>query len=77
MEDESYETMIRDGRDPNIWNGPRGCGSPYISVIFNMVFQIIITQIFLNLFIAIIIDAFIGVAETYDLPVTFLAMLDF
>lgn len=34
-----------------------------------MMFQIICKQIFLNLFVAIIIDAFLGNAEMFSLPI--------
>lgn len=36
-----------------------------------------ITQIFLNLFIAIIVDAFMGVSEKFQLPVTQEALIEF
>ena len=36
-----------------------------------------ITQIFLNLFIAIIIDAFMGVSESFELPVSQMALEEF
>ena len=68
---------MADNRDPNLWESPRGCGSYISSVTFHLCFQIIITQIFLNLFIAIIIDAFMGVTEAYELPVSRSAMLEF
>ena len=76
-EDETYETIIADGRDPQSWDGPKGCGSSFGSITFHLVFQVIITQIFLNLFIAIIIDAFMGVSESYDLPVSRMAVIEF
>lgn len=37
-----------------------GCGQPLVSVLFYYSFTIIVSQIFLNLFIAIIIDSFMG-----------------
>ena len=76
-EEESYELMIKDGIDPSKWDGPRGCGIGFTAVIFHLIFQIIITQIFLNQFIAVIIDAFVGVSETQDLPVSVYAVLDY
>ena len=36
------------------------CGMPVIAKAFMLSYQVIVTQIFLNLFIAIIIDAFLS-----------------
>lgn len=64
VEDETYETMMaRDGE-------PSGCGNPLISIPFFLLFQVICMFIYLNLFVAIIIDAFLCLAETLLLPVT-------
>ena len=76
-ENESYERMIEDGIDPTKWYGPRSCGSNNIAIIFHLVFQIITTQIFLNLFIAVIIDAFAGVTDTAELPVSNYAIYEY
>ena len=61
-ENESYENIIASGRDPNDINGPKGCG-PGFAIVFHLLFQVIVSQVFLNLFIAIIIDAFFGQAS--------------
>lgn len=45
-----------------------GCGS-MISVLFFYSFTVIVSQIFLNLFIAIIIDSFLGQSQAYGMPV--------
>lgn len=37
-----------------------GCGSPIWSILFFYSFNIIVGQVFLNLFVAIIIDSFLG-----------------
>lgn len=77
IEGEDYDSIIRDGRDPSSWDGPKGCGSFWGSIIFHLIFQIIITQIFLNLFIAIIVDSFMGVTEKFELPVSINAVMEF
>ena len=69
--------MIEDGIDPTKWYGPRSCGDTNIAIIFHLVFQIITTQIFLNLFIAVIIDAFAGVTDTAELPVSNYAIYEY
>ena len=61
-EDESYENIVASGRDPLDVNGPKGCGTGF-AIIFHLLFQVIVSQVFLNLFIAIIIDAFFGQAS--------------
>ena len=67
-ENESYELMIQEGRDPNDPYSTRGCGSGF-AIIFHLLFQIIVSQVFLNLFIAIIIDAFFGQNDLANMPV--------
>ena len=47
--------------------GPKGCGS-YFAVAFHILFQVIVSQVFLNLFIAIIIDAFFGQTDLAKIP---------
>ena len=39
---------------------PFACGNPLISYTYFTLFHILVFQIFMNLFIAIIIDAFLG-----------------
>ena len=46
-----------------------GCGSPLIAYTFFYSFNVIVCQIFLNLFIAVIIDAFLGQSEALGQPV--------
>ena len=53
-EEETYETMMENGGEPN------ACGSPVVSYLFFVAFHILVFQIFVNLFIAIIIDTFLG-----------------
>ena len=53
-EDETYETIMANGEDPF------ACGNPLASYVFFTLFHILVSQIFMNLFIAIIIDAFLG-----------------
>lgn len=55
-ENETYETMMKNGGEPH------DCGSPALSYTYFICFTITF-QIFLNLFIAIIIDVFLGQAE--------------
>ena len=67
--DETYDTIIASGRDPENWEGPRGCGEQLRSYFFFGLFQFLITQVYLNLVIAIIVDAFTGVLATEKLPI--------
>ena len=67
--DETYETIIAAGRDPHAWDGPRGCGLVFQSYFFFGLFYFLITQVYLNLVIAIIVDAFTGVLATEKLPI--------
>jgi voltage-dependent calcium channel L type alpha-1D len=53
VEDADYYTWKNNGEVTN------GCGSS-ISVIFFYSFNVIVSQVFLNLFVAIIIDSFLG-----------------
>jgi hypothetical protein len=48
---------------------PNGCGYPYAAPTYFLIFQIMVTQIFLNLFVAIIVDSFMGQSENFKLPV--------
>lgn len=47
---------------------PNGCGSELPKFYF-MVFLIVVSQIFLNLFVAIVIDSFAAQAKAFDLPI--------
>lgn len=47
----------------------QACGNPIIGGIFFYSFNVIVCQIFLNLFIAIIIDSFLGQSQAYSMPV--------
>ena len=58
-EEEDYYSIIARGDDPGDVYGPKGCGNGF-AVVFHILFQVIVSQVFLNLFIAIIIDAFFG-----------------
>ena len=62
-EEETYESIQANGGEPF------ECGSSFNAYLFFILFQVICKQIFLNLFIAIIIDAFLGHAETFSLPI--------
>lgn len=46
-----------------------GCGRPVFARVYFLFFQVIVSQVFLNLFIAIVVDTFIGVKLQYDLPI--------
>ena len=59
IEHETYETIVARGDDPMKFDGPKGCGTGF-AIAFHLLFQIIVSQVFLNLFIAIIIDTFFG-----------------
>ena len=48
---------------------PFACGSPAISYAFFVLFHILVFQIFVNLFVAIIIDTFLGQTDHFKLPV--------
>ena len=71
MFDSARERSIlfqcREKEDFYTWQAAGGtiydsfaCGSPAIAFGFHMSFQIIVSQVFLNIFIAIIIDSFAG-----------------
>ena len=51
---ETYETLQEHGEDPF------KCGSPFNSYLFFIMFNILVMYVFLNLFLAIILDAFLG-----------------
>lgn len=46
-----------------------GCGFPVAGRIYFFAFQLVVSQIFLNLFIAIVIDAYSGQSQMASLPV--------
>jgi len=45
------------------------CGNPLISIVFFYSFNVVVSQIFLNLFIAIIIDSFLNQSQAYNMSV--------
>lgn len=49
---------------------PNGCGMPSVARFYYISFQIIVSQVFLNLFIAIVVDTFVSMKQEHDLPVT-------
>ncbi len=55
---------------------PFGCGSP-IAFGFFLSFQILVSQIFVNLFIAIIIDGFLGQSNQFELPIEQYSLYEF
>jgi len=59
IDEESYEAIVERGEDPDDFTSPKGCGSSF-AIMFHLLYQIIVSQVFLNLFIAIIIDSFFG-----------------
>ena len=62
-DDEDYESMMANGGEPF------ACGSPLASYIFFILFNIFVFQIYINLFVAIMIDAFLGQSQEMNLPV--------
>ena len=52
-ENEDYASMMKFGE-------PKICGSALYSIPFFIVFNFLVFQVFINLFVAIIIDAFLG-----------------
>ena len=46
-------------------------------MVFHLLFQVIVSQVFLNLFIAIIIDAFFGQTDLAKIPVKERVIEDF
>jgi hypothetical protein len=69
-EGENYESMMQNGGEPF------GCGSP-IAFGFFLIFQILVSQIFVNLFIAIIIDGFLGQSNQFELPIEQYSLYEF
>lgn len=62
-EDEDYDSMMANGGEPF------ACGSPITSYTFFVLFNIFVFQIYINLFVAIMIDAFLGQSNQMSLPV--------
>ena len=56
---------------------PFECGKPAMSIIFFVLFHILVFQVFVNLFIAIIIDAFLGQTDHFKLPVQEYSLQEF
>jgi len=59
----SYESIMKNNGIPN------GCGNPVVARIYFFAFMIVVSLIFLNLFIAIVVDTFIGQAAAFSLPI--------
>jgi|Transcript_13321 hypothetical protein len=76
IENEDYASIVEAGRDPNDPFGPKGCGTG-VAIAFHLMFQVIVSQVFLNLFIAIIIDAFFGQTDMASMPVKEKSIEDF
>ena len=70
-ENETYESMIENGGEPF------ACGTPIVAYVFFIMFHILVSQIFVNLFIVIIIDAFQDRDSLNKLPITFLNIYEF
>jgi len=62
-EDEDYDSMMANDGEPF------ACGSPITSYTFFVLFNIFVFQIYINLFVAIMIDAFLGQSNQMSLPV--------
>ena len=77
VENESFKTIIARGEDPSNPEHIRGCGDIGMSVAFHIFYQIMVSQIFLNLFIAIIIDSFFGRSEIESLPAQDVSFLSY
>lgn len=71
VEEETYESVMANDGEPN------QCGSPITSYIFFVLFHILVSQIFVNLFIAIIIDAFLGQSDQFKLPIQPYSLYDY
>lgn len=62
-ENPTYESIMANNGIPN------GCGKPVIARIYFFSFMIVVSLIFLNLFIAIVVDTFIGQSTAFKLPI--------
>ena len=58
-QDESYDTIVSRGDDPEDLDSPDGCGQTAVAYALHISFQVFVSQIFLNLFTAIFIDGFV------------------
>ena len=67
---------MADQRDPNDPLDARGCGTVF-SFFFHLSFQLLVSQVFLNLFIAIMIDTFFGQTDISNIPVKLEALEEF
>lgn len=56
---------------------PNGCGSYWASLLFFLTYMIFVTFIFLNLFIAIILEGFSDTSEEKNLRVDHLMIMKF
>jgi len=61
-EDPDYNSILANGMMAD------GCGNSF-AVPYFYSFTLVVSQIFLNLFIAIIIDSFLGQSDAFALPV--------
>ena len=68
--DENYVSIVESGRDPQDWRGPKGCGQTATALIYFGLFHLLISQIYLNVLIAVIADVFGGMVERSKLPVS-------
>lgn len=62
-EDPDFESIMKNNGIPN------GCGKPLIARVYFFSFMIVVSLIFLNLFIAIVVDTFIGQSAAFRLPI--------
>ena len=53
------------------------CGRPISAYLFFISFQVICSQIFLNLFVAIIVEAFLGQTDYFNSPIQHFHINDF
>ena len=67
-EDETFETIIAADRDPQDWQGPKGCGNFFGAILFFNIFNLFVTLIYLNVVVAVIVDAFSGSSQVSKLP---------
>lgn len=56
---------------------PKACGNPFAAYPFFIIFNILVFQIFINLFVAVIIDAFLGQTDHFNLPLHNYAIEEF
>lgn len=68
-EGESYQSIVAAGRDPASLEGPKGCGNRTDAFLFFAMFNIFVSQVYLNLVMAIIVDAFTGISSANQITV--------